>query len=404
MSKASVAAEGPPTDRAAGSTNLQRPWALAVGGLLSMAAANGIDRFIYTPILPVMVDALGLTVSQAGLIASANYLGYLLGALFAARPGLAGSRRGWLLAALAVSASCTGAMALTTALPLMLVARLVSGCAGAIAIVMSIALVMGRLGVAGRSDLASVHFAGVGVGIAGSALIVAGLHAAHQGWQTMWLGAATTSITCLLLVAALVDRQRTATAAVTAPGASTALGPRLRLLLISNTLSAFGYVMTATFIVAQVRGSQELRPLESAIWVVFGLAAAPSVALWLRVARRLDVFRTFAVACLVEAIGVLASVLWLETAGTLLAAICVGGSFMGLTALSMLGARRLSVGDAQRPFALMTAGFGVGQMVGPTFAGLLRDASGSFLLPSLCAGAGLVVAAALAARAGHGLD
>jgi cyanate permease len=97
---------------------------------------------------------------------------------------------------------------------------------------------------------------------------------------------------------------------------------------------------------------------------------------------------------------VLASVLWLEATGTIVAALCVGGSFMGLTALGMVGARRLTVGDARRPVALMTAGFGCGQMIGPTFAGLLHDASGSFLLPSLCAAASLVLASVLAWRAG----
>ena len=51
---------------------------------------------------------------------------------------------------------------------------------------------------------------------------------------------------------------------------------------------------------------------------------------------------------------------------------------MGLTALGMVGARKLTVGDARRPVALMTAG-GCGQMIGPTVAGLMRDASGSFL-------------------------
>jgi hypothetical protein len=71
---------------------------------------------------------------------------------------------------------------------------------------------------------------------------------------------------------------------------------------------------------------------------------------------------------------------------------------MGLTALGMLGARQLTTGDMRRPVALMTAGFGVGQMIGPTFAGLARDLSGSFLFPSLCAAAGLIVASMLAYR------
>jgi MFS family permease len=373
--------------------------ALAIGGLLSMAAANGIDRFIYTPILPVMVEALGLTASQAGLIASANYLGYLLGALFAARPGLPGSRRSWLLAALATSSVCTAGMALTASLPPMLILRFISGFAGAVAIIMAIALVVERLATGGRGALAPVHFAGVGIGIVLSALIVAGLRNAGLGWRSMWVSAGVASLGCLVFVAWLIGNRAAVSAAATATERS-AIGPKFRLLIAANTLSAFGYVITATFIVALVRGSPQLQALEASIWVVFGLAAAPSVALWLGLANRINVFRTFAIVCGVEAIGVLASVVWLEAAGTIVAALCVGGSFMGLTALGMVGARRLTVGDARRPVALMTAGFGCGQMIGPTFAGLLRDASGSFLLPSLCAVASLVLASILAVRAG----
>src|SRR5580658_9502423 len=81
----------------------------AFGGLLAVAAGIGIGRFVYTPILPPMVEALGLSKSQAGLIASANFLGYLIGALLAALPTLAGSRRTWLLGALATSAITTAA-------------------------------------------------------------------------------------------------------------------------------------------------------------------------------------------------------------------------------------------------------------------------------------------------------
>src|ERR1700677_1414483 len=89
-----------------------RPIPPAIGGLIAMAAALGIGRFVYTPILPAMTEALGLSATQAGLIASANLLGYLVGALLAAPPTLRGSRRTWLLASLAVSAVTTCAICL----------------------------------------------------------------------------------------------------------------------------------------------------------------------------------------------------------------------------------------------------------------------------------------------------
>src|ERR1700689_4452132 len=63
-----------------------RSAALAFGGLASMTAAIGIGRFVYTPILPAMLGALGWSKSDAGLVASANLLGYFIGALLAGRP------------------------------------------------------------------------------------------------------------------------------------------------------------------------------------------------------------------------------------------------------------------------------------------------------------------------------
>ena len=64
---------------------MNRPSALrlAVCGTLALAVAIGVGRFAFTPILPMMQKDHGLTLRMAGLLATANYVGYFAGALSA---------------------------------------------------------------------------------------------------------------------------------------------------------------------------------------------------------------------------------------------------------------------------------------------------------------------------------
>lgn len=50
-------------------------------GALALAAAMGVGRFAYTPILPLMERQTSLTADAGAWIATANYVGYLAGAL-----------------------------------------------------------------------------------------------------------------------------------------------------------------------------------------------------------------------------------------------------------------------------------------------------------------------------------
>lgn len=367
---------------------------IATGGLLAIAAAIGVGRFVYTPILPPMIEALGLSKTQAGLIASANFLGYLIGALLAAMPTLPGSRHLWLICALTVSALTTGAMGLFETMPAFLVLRFVGGAASAFVLIIASTVVLERLAMAGRSGLSALHFAGVGSGIAMSAALVAAMVLLGNDWRALWLASGATSLLALLAVAIMPDRAPIP-APLPARGRDDAGGASLRRLIIAYGLFGFGYIITTTFLVTIVRTTPVIRGLEPVIWIVFGLAAAPSVALWAWIARRFSISAAFALACLIEAAGVLASVAWQTAIGMLVAAILVGGTFMGITALGLIRARALVTGEPRRALALMTGAFGLGQIVGPAFAGTLSDNLGSFTVPSIAAAGALLLAAAL---------
>lgn len=366
----------------------------ALGGLVALAAALGIGRFVYTPILPAMMEALGLSKSAAGLIASANFLGYLLGALLAALSALPGSRRGWLLGSLAASAFTTAGMGLVASVPLFLLLRLIGGAASAVVLVLASTIVLERLAETRRPGLSALHFAGVGCGIALSAALVAALLHAGQSWQSLWLTSGVASLFALIAVALLVDGEPQAGPQTTRQVRSP-MQPALLRLVIAYGLFGFGYVITATFIVAMVRMTPALRTAEPVVWIAFGLAAVPSVAVWAHIATRLGAPAAFAAACCVEACGVLASIVWPTTIGILTASILVGGTFMGLTALGLVRARMLATGDPRRVLALMTCAFGLGQIVGPSFAGILSDRFGGFAVPSIAAAIALLIAAAL---------
>jgi len=376
------------------------PLRTAFAGFIAMAAVIGIGRFVYTPILPYMADVVPLSENQAGLIAASNFLGYLIGSLLAGTGLLSGNRRSWVLWALAFSVATTGAMALTVSVPAFAVLRFAGGVCSALVMVFGSALVFDRLTVAGRPTLSHIHFAGVGTGMAASAVIVAALGSVAVGWAGQWLASAAVGGIALILVIVLLPSGDGDTAPP-ATGGRSKIDRRMIPLTLSYGLFGFGYVITATFISVMVHQTPSIASIESVIWLIVGLAAIPSVALWAWIGRRLGNQTSIALACIVEAVGVAATVLFDSAAAVLAGGALLGGTFMGITAVGMTTARELALsssegGDPRRLLGLIVAAFGAGQMIGPAYGGYVAEITGSFTIPSLTASAALVLAAGLA--------
>lgn len=363
--------------------------------MTALAVAMGIGRFVYTPILPGMMEELRLSPADAGWIASANYLGYLIGALAAAGGWAHGRERLLMFASLAASAVLAGLMGVNETIAAFIVIRFLAGLASAFVMVFMSSIVFSHLAAAGRGELQALHFGGVGLGIAASSALLAVLVTEHAGWQAGWLWSGVISVAGLLLVALLAGAARPANGVDGREPALPKDGSLLKM-IIAYGLFGFGYVVTATFLVAIVRQGGGGRVFEATVWMVTGLAGFPSTWLWQKLAGRIGLYGAYALACLIEVVGVTASVVVNGSAGPLLAGILLGGTFVAITALGLQVARQLAPRAPRRIFAVMTAAFGLGQIIGPIAAGLLAQASGNYVLASVLAAAALLASGVIA--------
>lgn len=366
----------------------------AIAGMIAMAVAMGMGRFVYTPILPGMMEELHLSPADAGWIASANYLGYLVGALAAAGGWAQGRERMLMLVGLGASTALAASMGLSDTMGAFLVIRFLAGLTSAFVMVFMASIVFSHINAAGRGDLQAWHFGGVGLGIAVSAVMMAALVTEHAGWAAGWLWSAAISACGFVVVALLANEGPLANGDATREPAL----PKdwsLMKIIVAYGLFGFGYVVTATFLVAIVRQGGGSRVFEAMVWMVAGLAGFPSTWLWQKIAARIGLYAAYALACFIEVAGVTASVAIGGRTGPLLGGLLLGGTFIAITALGLQAARHQAPKAPRRIFALMTASFGLGQIVGPIAAGLLAQMSGDFFLASIAAAVMLVVSGAI---------
>ncbi|MBV2184526.1 MAG: MFS transporter [Rhizobium sp.] len=368
--------------------------ATAMAGALAMAAAMGFGRFSFAPILPGMIADLGLSSTDAGLIAAANFAGYLAGAVAGAYSWAAGRERLIGLSALLLTAMLLAGMGVAHSVAVFAVLRFFAGIASALAMIFITSIVLGHAAQAGSEAVQSAHFAGVGLGIAASSLMVLLVGFSGGGWRADWLVGAAIAFAIFIVAARLLPRSPFHAATVPREP-PIAWSPPVILMTISYGLFGFGYVVTATFIVTMARMGNAGPTVEFFTWFVTGLAATASLFFWRPVMLRIGLGGAYLAGLLLEAAGVLASVALPSKAAPLVGGALLGATFMIITAYGLRLGRALSPKSQRRALAFMTAAFGIGQILGPLVAGWLAQRTGNFSAPSLGAAVVLLVSAAL---------
>ena len=367
------------------------PFVRASAGAAALALAMGIGRFAYTALLPSLKAQLGFDAAAGGAIASANLAGYLVGALWA-RHTPRGAPRRWLVrTGLVLSVTTTGAVALTGDLPEWMALRFLAGVASGLVFVLVSASVLEALP-PGDEGHAGIHYSGVGSGIALAGTLAALWPAAP--WQAPWLllsgAAAVLAIPAFFMAP---DERKDEAVGPSARSAELTI----RRLAAAYFLEGLGYIVSGTFAVTAVQHTPGLARFAPWVWVVAGLAAAPSAVLWNKLGDRFGRGRVLVIAFAVQATGMALPALSSSALAALLGAIGFGGTFMGIVTVLLDLARRIDPSSASRTIGTLTVIYGVGQALGPALAGWLTQATGSPVPAVLGASAAVALGAALLA-------
>jgi sugar phosphate permease len=377
---------------------LHYAWVVVFMGLLTVLGAHGFGRYAYSLVLTDMKVALNLDFLHMGLIATANFIGYLASA---ATCGALASKHGP-RKVIALSASIMGVSMILTGLSRsfleVLTWRFLTGLGhgGAYLPAMALPSIWFALKLRGRAT--GYVSAGIGVGFALAGVIVPAvlLSYGEAGWRYVWFYLGAT-----LLAIALVDflfiRDRPEDMGLKPLGSekgeaqdageSSSLkwglvyrSKEIWMVGLVYFMYGFSYIIYVTFFSAYLEAAfRWSKEAASGLWSLVGLLSIVSGTLWGWVSDVLGRRYGMALAYSVLALSYLLYALALPPYGLYASALAFGVTAWSIPTIAVVAAADY-VGPELRPAAagFVTLFFGIGQAIGPALGGFVIEATGMF--------------------------
>lgn len=383
-------------------------WVVVFMGMLTTIGAHGFGRMAYTLILPEMSEALGLTFTQAGLLASGNMAGYLL---FAFIGGFLAARYGSRIV-ISLSLLLMGVTMLLTGLAasfeFAFAMRLLTGIGNGGAYVPAMALGSTWFAMKQRGVATGIVSGGIGIGTCIAGIIVPVIYMAYgvQGWSYAWYYLGGTVLVIAAICFAFL-RNRPADLGLKMVGLETkeqasisaekgavsnlqwSLVYRVKevwYIGIVYFMYGFSYVIYMTFFRAFLLEAGIAGARASAMWAMVGALSIFCGIIWGGISDLLNRSYAAALAYLTLSCSYLIFALFNS-----LCAFYLSSVLFGLSAWSIPTIMAAAAGDQVGPdlapagVGFVTLFFGIGQVLGPTFGGYFKDAVGSFSLSFIVA-------------------
>ena len=351
-------------------------FSLVLTGILSLTIAIGIGRFSYTPILPFMLSELELTKTDGGLIASANFFGYLLGSLIPILPIFPKKIRNIFFFSIVICILTIFLMGFVKSVNLFLLLRFTHGVFSAFVLILGTSILLPHIQELGKVFLSTAHFSGVGLGMVLSSIVVSTLGSLDFHWHHLWIAVGILSVLLSFQIFKFTPYEKKIYIKPNNIIRKRKIG--FILISIGYCLYGFGYVGFGTFISTMARTTSGLEVSEPYVWFSVGLTGIPSVFFWNWFGDKIGNDFALFLACLIMGSGILISGFSLDIVGILVSCILFGITFIPITAMSLLEGQKRFYGSFIVSTAILTSCFGLGQMIGPYIVGLITDKTGSF--------------------------
>lgn len=343
-------------------------------GMLSLFIVMAIGRFSYTPVLPFMQKATHLSNQDAGLLATINYLGYLIGAMiptFLIMKSKVIDLKIYLL----INIISVLLMGFTHDFVTWNILRFVAGITSGTVFVLASNVVLESLNKGGKSHLSGFLYSGVGIGIFTSSIFVQ-LYTDSETWASTWIILGVASLVMgsvvIFLMKDIKEPINLENKNLNVNNKSEAYTKWFMVFFsIAYLLEGAGYIVTGTFLVAIVESIPNLKGYAALSWMFVGLAAIPSCILWSILGNKIGFIKAIYLAFILQFIGVILPVFSHNTVSLIISSCLFGGTFLGLTTLFMSRGQLMSAISGKNLVALLTFIYSLGQVIAPYFAGIL---------------------------------
>ncbi|MDF0030901.1 YbfB/YjiJ family MFS transporter [Staphylococcus pseudintermedius] len=281
-------------------------------GMIALFIVIALGRFAYTPILPFMQLDTGLDNKSVGLLATFNYLGYLIGAMlpiFYIMKNKVFDLKCYLL----LNVATMLLFGVTDHFVIWSLLRLLNGISSGAVFVLASNIVLEALHLARREGIAGLLYSAVGLGLFSSSLFIF-LYTDVTHWREtwIWLGSAAFILTLIIIICLRENPTLPEPASHKAHGPENVIRYSKKFYIpfaIAYFCEGAGYIITGTFLVAIVKTMPTLSEYAALSWMFVGLGAIPATVLWSMIGQRIGICLSVILAFLLQIVAVLMPIL-----------------------------------------------------------------------------------------------